>query len=229
MTLEDMRRLTQQHIGFKVITTGDVTGDNWYDERVNAAYRRLVTFQGRVPSTPRPTKRILRFFEFEQETDRSISIGTTNFITPAGTRVHMVMDVYDLTNARWLARRSTKEMRRLNPTEPGTPLRWVPGGKGGALGYFIHPIPTASDHEISVREYYYQYPDTLTTGQSPSIPDEWHIAIPYAAAAEAALLLDWSERHQEMEQKFLAFIAERKSPHEEASFSGGRRYFNIEV
>ena len=64
-------------------------------------------------------------------------------------------------------------------------------------------------------------------GTEPAIPDEWHPPIWMAAAGEGAGILDWMDKQEEMEGKLLRYIAERKSPYEAASFSGGRTSFNI--
>lgn len=237
MNLTDLRALTKQLLGQRVVTsTDDAT---WYIDRVNSGYRRLATFQGFVttPSMKTPSQRILRFHELESMTARTLNGGafptSRNFVQPAvsSTLVYSMLDVYDRSNDRWLQRIPIKYMRRLNPDENGTPLRWTPGGDGAnpqAVGYYVHPKPTAaSAEEIDVYEYAYRYPAALTGTDSPIIPEVWHPAIAFAAAAEGALLLDMPERHTELEQRFMSYIAERKSPYEEGSYAGGRRYFNV--
>lgn len=237
MTLGDLRTLVKQLLGQRVIST--VNDTTWYNDRVNAAYRRLSTFQGYVtaPGLKQPAQRILRFHELENMTARTLNVAafplSTNFVQPSVANVYTVMDVYDRDNDRWLQRVPVKYMRRLDPDETGTPLRWTPGGDGAntaqAVGYYVHPKPTAgSSEEIAVYEYTYRYPTALSTdGNSPVIPEVWHPAIAYAAASEGALLLDWRDRHADMEQRFMAYVAERKSPYEEGAYSGGRRYMQV--
>lgn len=226
MDLPALRTMTKQLLGQRTITTSDDT--TWYSDRVNAAYRRLTTFQGHVttPALKQPALRILRFMELERQDDRTITTTGNPFVAPVASGVYMILDVYDRTNNRWLSRIPIKYYRRLDPDETGTPVRWTPGGQGGVV-YFVHPIPSAVSEEIAVRETTYTYPTALTGTGSPIIPEVWHPAIAYAAASEGALLLDWRDRHAEMEQRFLSYIAERKSPHEEADYSGGRRYFHV--
>jgi ABC-type glycerol-3-phosphate transport system substrate-binding protein len=89
-------------------------------------------------------------------------------------------------------------------------------------------VPALAADEIDVYEYVYKYPTALASGSAtPVIPDVWHIAIAFAAASEAAMLLDMPEKHSELEGKFVGYIAERKSPIEESARSGlaGSRRF----
>jgi len=171
----------------------------------------------------------------ELETTNSQTISTTltdNFITPisTGRDLYMVTDLYNTTDKRPVRRISKRKMQRLNPTETGKPRLWCPVGSLTGVGYRIYPIPSTSSQQITVREYSYYYPLILSTdSQEPVIPDEWHPVIWMMAAAEGALLLDWTEKEQEMEGKAKLFIASRKSPYEEASFAGGRTHFNVRV
>jgi hypothetical protein len=176
----------------------------------------------------------VRFFELYQDDDHTLAIAdysgppTTNFTTPASTTAFVYVDnLYDLTNSRPIQRKSLRYIDKLNPTQGGIPLRWVPAGRG-APGYLIHPVPTESGHVISVRERTYQYPVALESGNDvPIIPAAWHQGIVYAATAEAADLIDWPEKAAENEQKFTTFIAQRRSPLEESGAAGGRRHFVI--
>jgi hypothetical protein len=222
--------LTKQALGNR---TGGNLSDAWYSDRVNTAYARLTTFQGLVmaPGMRRPRFRVLRFFELYNDDDRTIAaadVATSNFITPASSSPVVYVDnVYNLTDDRQMARKSIRYMHTLNPQQTGKPLRWAPGGKA-APGYYIHPIPSSTSDSLTVREHTYQYPDEMTAdGDYPVVPGVWHSGIWMAAAAEGASLIDWPEKSAEMEQKFMAFIAERRSPVEESGAAGGRRHFTI--
>lgn len=227
-TYEELVALAKQAMGGR--NTGLMT-DAWYGDRINAGYARLATFQGPVqaPGMSQPQMRVLRFFELYFTDDRTITSGlSTNLITPVATadKVVCVDNVYDLTNDVHLRRKSRRYIDRRNPQGTGRPREWAPGGDGGA-GYYVYPIPGDASDEISVRETTYQYPDELTAGETPVIPAAWHTAIWLAAAAEAALLIDWPEKENEMENRFMRFIAERRSPVEESGAGGGRRYFSV--
>jgi hypothetical protein len=207
--------------------------DVWYTERINSGYSRVTTFQGVVmaPGMRRPQFRALRFYELYFDDDRAITtedVTSSNFITPKATpaQVFYVDNVYDLTNDRPLRRRAIRYMNRLNPQTTAIPRVWCPAGKETA-GYYIHPIPGDSTDEISVRERTYQYPVPLSGTKTPVIPPAWHAAIWMAAASEGAALIDWPEKAGEMEQMFMKFIAERKSPVEAAGAAGGRRHFTV--
>jgi hypothetical protein len=230
LTLTELIALTKQALGGRA--TG-LLNDAWYTSRINSAYARLTTFQGMVqaPGMRKPQHRAVRFFELYEDDDRDITaaiVTTSNFITPTATSAQVVYvdNVYDLDNDRPLARKSVRHLNRRNPQETGTPQIWCPGGKG-ATGYYIYPIPSTSSEEIAVRERTYQYPAVLTGADVPVIPAAWHTAIWYAAVAEGAALLDWVEKAEEYEGKFIQFIAERRSPVEESGGAGGRRHFSI--
>jgi len=227
-TYEELIALTKQALGGR--NTGLMT-DAWYGDRVNVGYARLTTFQGPVqaPGMSQPQMRVLRFFELYSTDDRTIVSGlSNNLITPTATadKVVCVDNLYDLTNDVPLRRQSRRYMDRRNPQGTGRPREWAPGGDNGA-GYYIYPIPGNANEQISVRETTYQYPDELTATETPTIPSPWHTAIWLAAAAEAAALIDWPEKEAEMEGRFMKFIAERRSPVEEAGAGGGRRFFSI--
>ena len=227
LTYEDLIALTKQALGGR--NTG-LMNDAWYGDRVNSAYSRLCTFQGPV-SAPglSQNNRVIRFFELYDTDSRTISSGlASNFITPiAGAdKVVFVDNVFDTTGERQLARKSIRWMMQRDPTHPGEPRSWTPGGQGNP-GYFIHPIPGVAGDEVTVQERTYQYPDALSAGESPVIPSAWHAAIWRAAAAEAASLIDWPEKANEMETMFMRFLAERRSPVEESGAAGGRRYFTV--
>lgn len=229
LTKADLRTLTKQLVGNRTSTTIDNT---WYDARVLSGYRRLCTFQGMVtsPGLRQPQLRRLGFFELQDRQARSLTIAlTSNFVTPSpATDVVTVVDVFDRTHDRGLDRRSLRELRTRNPDATGIPRTWCPVGQGGVVGYYVNCVPSTTAEEIAVYEWIYKYPTALATdGATPVIPDVWHIAIAYAGASEAAMLLDSPERHAELEGKFTGFIAERKSPIEEAAHSGlaGARRF----
>lgn len=232
MTKAELRTATKQALGNVSSTT--VT-DTWYDSRVYSAYRRLCTFQGQVtrPGSVQPQFRVLRFYELEQRSSRALNTSLAeNFVTPNSSNVFSILDIYDRTNDVPLRRMSRREWLALDPDDTGTPTRWHPGGKSGYMGYYIDKRPSAGDgsEDITVYEYTYQYPATLTLDTTePIIPLEWHPAIWYGAVAEGAQLLDDSEKAAEYEALFIKFIAERKTPHEEAmtGYSGGRRYIPI--
>ncbi len=226
MTFEELKAATKQALGQRSST--NIT-DTWYGTRVNNAYRRLCTFQGIVAAVRPPgTFRVLRFHELEHENDRDLTTAlTTNFVTLDAT-IYAIRNLYDLTNDRPLRRYAMRELDRRDPDTAGVPYAWCPGGQGGVLGYYIYPRPQTSAQEIEVRERLYLYPTALSADDDePVIPEEWHQAIWQAAASEGALLIDWSEKHAEMESRFMQFIAERRSPGEENDSGGGRRYFMV--
>ena len=206
----------------------------WYLARVNSGYARLTTFQGLVlaPGMRRPQFRALRFFELYADNDRALTttlFTSSNFVTPTATSAQVVYvdNLYDRTNNKPLERKSIRYMNSRDPEATGVPRVWCPGGKA-ATGYYVYPIASVTAEEINVRERTYQYPSALAAGSgTPVIPPTWHAAIWLAAAAEAASLMDWSEKAAEMEQRFMAFIAERRSPVEESGAAGGRRHFNV--
>jgi len=233
LTLATLRARTKQALGGTAITSE--VDETWYNERVNQGYRRLCTFQGQVsrPGVKQPQFRILRFMALESTSDQLLATGmSSNFVTPGEGQslVYMVTDLYDVTNRRPMRRISRRKMQRLDPTETGMPRLWVPAGNSGGVGYRIYPTPSTTSEEVTVREYTYKYPAAMTSdSESPVIPDEWHHAIWMAAASDGALILDWTAKYQELEQRFLGFISERKSQYEEASFAGGPGHFNIRV
>ncbi len=226
LTRDELVALAKQALGGR---SGGLMTDAWYIDRVNAAYARICTFQGPVtaPGARLPQNRVLRFFELYPLDSRTHSSGLmNNFITPTlgADKVVTVDDLYDTTNDKTIRRNSIRWMNRRNPDETGTLIRsWTPGGDD-APGYFIHPLPTAA---VTVRERTYGYPDALTTDVAPVIPSAWHQAIWMAAAAEGALLIDWPEKEQEMEQRFINFIAQHRSPVEESGGAGGRRWYTV--
>lgn len=232
LTKADLRTLTKQLVGNRTSSTID---DDWYDARVLSGYRRLGTFQGVVnsPGIRQPQMRRLGFFELQDRQSRSLTSAlTSNFVTPSpATNVVTVTDVYDRTHDRGLDRRGLRELRTRNPDATGIPRAWCPAGQGGVVGYYIDRVPTTTDitvDAIAVYEWLYKYPAAMTLDADvPVIPDVWHIAIAFAGASEAALLLDMKEKHDELEGKFIGYIAERKSPMEEAAHSGlaGSRRF----
>jgi hypothetical protein len=232
LTRDELVALTKQALANQ---TGGLMDDAWYRARVNAALSRVCTFQGLVtaPGVRRPQFRTLRFFELYNDNDQTLAFGdytgppTTNYTVPATSNPIVYVDnVYNLTDDKQLERKSIRYLNSLNPEQTGKPLRWAPGGKG-AVGYYIHPIPSVAAENISVRERTYEYPPELTTDVAPIIPAAWHKAIWLAAAAEGASLIDWPEKEAEMEQRFMAFIAERRSPVEEAGAAGGRRWYGV--
>lgn len=230
LTKADLRTIVKQMTGNRTSATID---DDWYDARVYSAYRRLGTFQGSVtsPGMRQPQMRRLGFFELQDRQARSLEFGTitTNFITPdPDDDVCVVTDIFDRTHDRGLDRRALRELRTRNPDATGIPRTWCPAGEGGVVGYYVNQIPGDATQDIDVYEWVYKYPPALATDSDvPIIPDPWHIAIAYAGGSEAAMLLDMPEKHTELEQKFLGYIAERKSPMEEAGRSGlaGSRRF----
>jgi len=231
LTTTELVALTKQTLGGR--NTGLMT-DAWYVERLNSAYARLCTFQGQVnsPGMRRPVLRVLRFFELYTRTDTTIVSGALdNYIEAtvhldAGNTAY-IDDVYDLTNDRPLQRKSSRYMNSRNPDDVGVPRSWSPAGRDAtSAGYLIHPRPGVVADEISIRETAYNYPRELVEStQNPVIPGTWHRAIWLAAVAEAATVIDWPEKAQEYEQLFMTFIAERRSPVEEAGAAGGRRHF----
>lgn len=220
LTFTALKDRVKQVLGNRTSTN---VSDTWYGDRVNSAYSRLCTFQGMVsrPGITQPQFRILRFFELERRDTRTLSAATTNFVTPTATDTCVVLDVYDRTHDRGLKRTSTREMRRLDPDATGTPRYWRPAGNAGTIGYEVYPYVAASADAIDVYEHTYTYPVALASAtDTPVIPAAWHPAIWMGAAAEAAELLDVPEKAQEMEARFIGFISERKSPREEAAYSG---------
>jgi hypothetical protein len=222
LTKADLRTLTKQLLGNRTSTNVD---DGWYDDRVQSGYRQLCTFQGLVnaPGMRRPVMRRLGFFELQDRQARTLTTSlTSNFVTPSpSTDVVTVTDLYDRTNNRGLDYRGLRDIFQRDPDATGRPLIWSPAGQGGVVGYYIDKRPGVTADEIAVHEYVYKYPTALALdATAPVIPDVWHVAIAYAAAAEGALLLDLPEKHTEMNGKFTEFIAARKSPIEEAAFSG---------
>lgn len=229
LTKANLRTLAKQLVGNRASAT--IT-DSWYDDRVYSGYRRLCTFQGTVnsPGLRQPQMRRLGFFELQDRQARALDTTlTSNFVTPSpATDIVTVTDVFDRTHDRGLDRRSLRELRTRDPDKNGIPRTWCPVGQGGVIGYYVNQVPLVSTDNINVYEYVYKYPAALATdGTIPVIPDVWHIAIAYAAASEAALLMDISEKHTELEGKFISYIAERKSPIEESAHSGyaGSRRF----
>jgi hypothetical protein len=233
MTLAQLRTATKHAMSNRTATTGVVINDAWYTDRVNSGMRRLCSFQGMVtrPGMKQPQFRVLRFFELESRVVRPIdTTATSNYILPAiadsnfldpPRGVAAIIDVYDRTNARGLNRVSRREMMSLNPERTGRPRRWCPFGQDGQLVYAIDAIPATTSDEIEVYEWTYLHPVAMTDDdESPVIPEAWHVPIWYAAVAEAATLVDWPDRAQEYESKFMSYVAERKSPHEEADVSG---------
>jgi hypothetical protein len=186
-----------------------------------------------------PAKRRLGFFELQARTVSSITTAaTSNFVVPAAEvavpgSVVTILDIYDSTNNRGLGTMSMADARSNDPDAVGRPTRFVPAGNapGSAVGYYIDRRPSVVTDNIGIYEYTYNYPDAIAgDGDSAIIPDPWHMAIAYAAGAEAAILLDMPEKAQELEGRFLAIVAERKSPMEEAGYrgiGGARRYSTI--
>jgi hypothetical protein len=175
---------------------------------------------------------VVRFFELYQDDDRTLTTSlftASNFVVPIFTAIASVVyvdSIYNLTDNTPLRRKSIRYLNSRDPQATGTPQMWCPSGSGSG-GYYIHPIPSTTAEQISVRERVYQYPTVLTGSAAPVIPAAWHAAIWMAAAAEGASLIEWPEKATEMEQRFMAFIAERRSPVEEAGAAGGRRYFTV--
>jgi hypothetical protein len=222
LTKADLRTLTKQHLGNRTSTNID---DTWYNARVLSGYRQLCTFQGYVqaPGMRQPQMRRLGFFELQDRQARSLTTAlTSNFVTPSpATNVVTVTDIYDRTNNRGLDRRGLRDIMIRDPDATGRPMIWAPAGEGGVVGYYIDRRPGVVGDNIDVYETVYKYPaDFASDVATPVIPDVWHVAITYAAAAEGALLLDMPEKHTEMNGKFAEFIAARKSPIEQAAFSG---------
>jgi hypothetical protein len=233
LTLANLRTLTKQYLGGRTSTQLD---DDWYDARINESYREVVTFQGDVkfPDFPRPRFRVLRFFELEDYIERDLDENMTdNFVditaSPGDDQVAHVLDIYNETDRRPLLRISTRAIRRRDHTRDGRPREWAPAGYGGKRGYYIYPWPDGTaGYAISVREYVYRYPTALSQdSHEPIIPDAWHPLLAIKAAELGARLIDWQEKAAEMQGKFIEFIAERRSPFEEAGFGGGRRRITI--
>lgn len=219
----ELRAETKRLVGNRTATDLD---DDWYDARVLSGYRQLCTFQGYVqsPGVRQPALRRLGFFELQDRQARSLSFGvqTTNFVTPdPATDVVTVVDVYDRTNNRGLARRPLRDLLMRDPDGTGRPTFWCPAGQGGVVGYYIDKFPGSADDDIDVYEYVQKYPTALASDTTnPVIPDVWHFGIALCAAVEAAQLLDMPEKATEMTSAFEKFIAARKSPIEESGFSG---------
>ena len=228
LTLLQLRTLTKQMVGNR---TSPTITDSWYTDRIVSGYRRLCSFQGVVaaPGVTKPQMRQLGFFELEDRTSRTLTTAlASNFVTPSGSNIALVLDVYDATNNVPLGAMNEREMRSLDPDATGRPTKWMPGGKSGAVGYYLDKRPAVSADELTVYEWTQKYPAALAAdGDSPIIPEDWHVAIVYAAAKEAALLMDMPEKTDEMEGRFINYIAERWSPKELAGKrgrSGPRRY-----
>lgn len=230
LSYDDLLALTKQALGGR--NSGLMT-DAWYGDRINSAYARLCTFQGDVlsPGAAQVQRRVVRFFELYYTDTATISTGlSSNFITPTHSAhtVCYVDDIYDLTNKRQIRRKSIRYMLGKDPTETGSsPRMWCPSGAAGGTGYYLNPIPAST--AFSIRERVYVFPEALATGgaNDPVIPAAWHPPIWMAAAAEAASLIDWPEKMQEMENMFTKFIATNRSPVEESGGAGGRRYFGV--
>lgn len=225
LTFVDLKTRVKQVLGNRTHSTSSITvDDTWYGERVNSAYRAVCTFQGLVtrPGARQPQFRILRFFELENRTSRTLTtVLTSNFVTPSmGVAVAYMQDIWDVTNARGMRRVSRREILGLNPNQDGTPRNWCPAGSAGVNGYYINPRPQTSTYNITVYEYTYNYPTALTSVATPIIPDEWHPCIWMKAAEEGAALLGLDVTEGEMRGAFKDYIAERKSPAEDSAFSG---------
>ena len=231
LTTTQMIALAKQALGGR--SSGLMT-DAWYIDRLNSGYSRLCTFQGLVmaPGMRRPQFRVIRFHELYDDTDSTLTITSDNFISvrdglAAGSVVY-VDNVYDLTNKRPLFRKATRFMNSQDPDDLGIPRSWSPAGSKGNTGYFIHPRPGVAGDVIAVRNRTYNYPKILVEGtQDPIIPGAWHKGIWIAAVAEGAQIIDWPEKAAEHEQLFMKFLAERRSPVEEAGAAGGRRHFTV--
>ena len=234
LTTPELLALVKQSVGGR--NSGLMT-DAWYITRLNSAYSRLCTFQGVVmaPGMRRPQFRVIRFYELYEDVDHTLVIGTDNFIEVldglTADSVVYVDNVYDRTNDRPLKREAIRYMNSQNPDDLGIPRRWCPSGNHGSTGYFIHPHPGVTNDVITVRERTYNYPPELVDAtpeiQNPIIPGAWHKGIWLAAVAEVADIIDWPEKSAEFEQKFMKFLAERRSPVEEAGAAGGRRHFTV--
>lgn len=221
LSLSDMRTSVQALTGNRVTSSYNTA---WYTARVNSGYRRLVTFQGPVaaPGARQPNMRRLGFFELEDRSSRTLTSAlTSNFVEPALPNVVTVLDVYDATYNVPLDPMNERDQRALDPDALGRPRRWFPAGQGGVVGYYIDRRPGSAADNITVYEYSQIYPAALVgDADTPVIPDDWHQAIVYAAAKEAAELFDMPEKAGEMENRFISYIAERKSPKELAGFRG---------
>lgn len=229
MTKAELRTRTKQAVGNRTSTT--VT-DTWYDERVLNAYKQLVTYQGQVsrPGGRQPQFRILRFPQLEDRLTRSLTSALTSNFVANQTAVELVDDIFDRTTNRGMDRESERRIRQLDPDEVGIPRRWEPASEGGVDGYYIWPRPNAAEHNIDVYEYVVLTPVLVADGDSPLIPAEWHQAITYLAASEAAALFDMSEKSGEMRQNFMGVVSSLQAPNElraAAGLAGNRRRIRV--
>jgi len=224
MTPDELITLTQQHVGNRSSAT--IT-DAWYLARVQSGYNRLATFQGYVqrPGQKQPQFRRVRFYELQHEIERTISSSLTNNFVANSTGVYSVDGLWNNTDGVRIDGWPHRKMMTVDKTATGYLRYWCPDGKSNTQGYRVYKIPTS---DVTVTEYVYNLPETLSEGGSaPVIPSEWHTAIHLAAGAEAAELLRMPDQSMALEQRFLAFIAERKSPYEEAKSRGGFGHFHV--
>lgn len=218
---------TKRHTGNRSSSGTLTVDDTWYADRVNEAYRWVATFQGHVtrPGSERSQFRSLRFYELQDELSNTIaSASSTNFVEYQ-TGVFTLIALYDMTNDRYVPRRSERHLMKRNRTETGAaPLIWAPAGDGNVAGYKVWPIPTS---DTSVIEYARMYPTDLGASDSPVIPEAWHPLIHIKAGSLACDLLKMYDDADRLERKALEFIASRKTPVEEAMAAGGARWVPV--
>ena len=229
MTRAQIRTLVQQHVGNRV--TG-VFNNAWFDARVLDAYRRLVSLQGRTPGSDRGGARYrhLRFPEMENRLTRSITLSEADNFLANQSGAFITIDIYDRTNDRGLSLVSEADLRYHDPDDLGVPREWRPGALNGINGYWIWPRPGTTSDNIDVYETVLVTPTLAADGDSPLVAEHWHRAIEYAAASDAAMLMDIPEKHDALEQKFAAYVSERLSYNEMAirgSRSGRRRRIQV--
>lgn len=222
MTGAELVLAVKRHVG-NISTTGTLAiDDSWYVDRVNEGYRRVCTYQGPVtaPGAKSPMMRRVRFSELYDRLTRTLTTGgSTNFFANQAS-VYNVVGLYDRDNDRPIIRKSRRDFMRRDPEATGSVTIWTPDGEGDVRGYRVWRIPSVA---LSIYEYVYKSAETLANdATAPVIPEEWHVAIEYAAAAAAASRIHNSQRANELEAMFRQQMSEcQLSTEDPASYSRG--------